>query len=479
MTKTIFRRLSTVASAPVLLLLFVSPLNGSPLQQDDGTALYEALNEEPDLVRRLLEQGADPDSRGPDGMPVLVTAVGWDSPCFGDAACIDERMSILRLLLEYGADANVVSDDGITAVMVAWTSPEMLDLLIENGADVNARDVEGRTVLMRVAGATSHPFETDERKARNVIRWTGAITALLEHGADPSMRDAVGRTALEYAERRGFSEVASLLPWTNEAALRKAIAACNPKVFCGRRSPASVDSLSYLLEQGADPDAPDFYGRTVLMHAADAGYAEIVEVLLVHGADPNVPVKRAERLFYLYFSGSQFERGDEGATALMVAVLAGHAEIVEMLLAQGADVNVRAAEGLTAWLAAAFSGSLEIIRVLVEHGADLEATFEGATVLTFAVVSENAEIVDFLLEHGADANALLPDVLVNKSNGLLNEGITILMAVASGGKTKLLETLLEHGADVNAQDAEGKTALLYAVDEGRDEVAEILRNRLP
>jgi len=53
------------------------------------------------------------------------------------------------------------------------------------------------------------------------------------------------------------------------------------------------------------------------------------------------------------------------------------------------------------------------------------------------------------------------------------------MAVASGGKTKLLETLLEHGADVNAQDAEGKTALLYAVDEGRDEVAEILRNRLP
>ncbi len=39
-------------------------------------------------------------------------------------------------------------------------------------------------------------------------------------------------------------------------------------------------------------------------------------------------------------------------------------------------------------------------------------------------------------------------------------------------------TLLEHGADVKAQDAEGKTALFYAVDEGHDEVAEILRNRL-
>ena len=65
MTKANFRLLSTVASAPVLLLLFVSSVNGSPLQQEnDGAALYEAYaSEQPDLVRRLLEQGADPDSR--------------------------------------------------------------------------------------------------------------------------------------------------------------------------------------------------------------------------------------------------------------------------------------------------------------------------------------------------------------------------------------------------------------------------------
>jgi ankyrin repeat protein len=44
---------------------------------------------------------------------------------------------------------------------------------------------------------------------------------------------------------------------------------------------------------------------------------------------------------------------------------------------------------------------------------------------------------------------------------------------------RLLYTLLERGADVKAQDAEGKTALFYAVDEGHEGVAEVLRSHLP
>ena len=141
-------------------------------------------------------------------------------------------MSIPRLLLEYGADANVASDDGFTAVMVAWMSPQALDLLIENGADVNAQDVEGRTVLMRAAAKRSYTPGTP-----SVAMYRDDINALLEHGADPTIRDAIGRTALEYAERRGRSEAVSLLPWTDEAALREAVGACR---FCGDRPPASV-----------------------------------------------------------------------------------------------------------------------------------------------------------------------------------------------------------------------------------------------
>jgi len=313
MTKAVFRPLSPVLSALVLFVSFVSPLNGSPLQQDEGAPLYEAVvNEQPDLVRSLLEQGADPDSRGPDGMPVLVQAVSRVRFCYRDAECIDESMSIPRLLLEYGADANVASDDGFTAVMIAWRSPEALDLLIENGADVNAQDAEGRTVLMRAAASRSYTPGTP-----SVAMYRDRVNALLEHGADPTIRDAIGRTALEYAGRRGRSEAVSLLPWTDEAALREAVAACPAAVppmvrFCADRPPASVDSLSDILEQGVNLDAPDFYGWTVLMHAADAGHAVVVEALLEHGADAKA-------------------QDAEGKTALFYAVDEGHDEVAEIL----------------------------------------------------------------------------------------------------------------------------------------------------
>jgi ankyrin repeat protein len=372
-------------------------------------------------------------------------------------------MLIPRLLLEYGADANVASGDGFTAVMVAWKTPEALDLLIENGADVNAQDAVGRTVLMRAAVAHSS--------------YRDAFSALLEHGADPSIRDAIGRTALEYSMRRGRSEATSLLPWTDEAALREAVGACR---FCSNRPLASADSLSDILERGADPNAPDFWGWTVLMHAVDAGHVETVEFLLEHGADPNVPVKRAERLYYLYNSVPNIERDDEGTTALMHAAVKESVEIVKILLAHGADPNVRATETdegfpFTALLMAAGRGNLEIVRTLVEHGAHLEAD-DGVLVFIVGLFREDAALVDFALEHGVDVNSTIPDIVVGDAGP---EGTTLLMVAALVGDLRLLEILLERGADVGAQNVEGKSALFYAVDEGHDEVAEVLRRQLP
>ena len=436
MTKAVFRPLHTVSYALVLFVAFVSPLNGSPLQQEDGSPLYQAyLDHDHDLVRRLLEQGADPNSRGPDpnrrgpaGMPVLVEAVARVNECYGNPECINERMAIPRLLLEYGADANVASDDGLTAVMVAWETPEALDLLIENGADVNARDVEGRTVLMRAAANPSGLMYGDK------------FSALLEYGADPTIRDAIGRTALEYSMRRGRSEATSLLPWTDEAALLEAVGACR---FCSNRPLAAVDSLSDILERGADPNALDFWGWTVLMHAVDAGHAETVEFLLQHGADPNVPVKRAEHLYYPFGAGLDIERGDEGTTALMHAAANERVEIVEVLLAHGADANVRATDSdegfaVTASLMAVYRGNLEIVRMLMEHGAHLEAD-DIVLVFLVGLFNGDAALADFALEHGVDVNSTIPATGSNAGP----EGTTLLMVAALVGDLQFLEILLE------------------------------------
>ena len=140
MTKAVFRLLSPVLSVPVLLLLFVSTASGSPVQQDEQASLLAAVAEEqPDLVRRLLEQGADPESRGPDGYTVLMVATKKG------------HGEIVEILLAHGADPNAQEARyGGTALMLAAESGnlEIVRALLDVGADVNARAEEGMTALL-------------------------------------------------------------------------------------------------------------------------------------------------------------------------------------------------------------------------------------------------------------------------------------------------------------------------------------------
>ena len=92
------------------------------------------------------------------------------------------------------------------------------------------------------------------------------------------------------------------------------------------------------------------------MIAAQHGHAGVVEVLLARGADPNKA------------------RTDDGATPCFIAAREGHAGVVELLLARGADPNKACTDdGATpCWIAAA-TGHVEIVRLLIARGASLRA----------------------------------------------------------------------------------------------------------
>ena len=117
--------------------------------------------------------------------------------------------------------------------------------------------------------------------------------------------------------------------------------------------------------------------------------AEMVDLLLKHGADPN----RADA---------------SGATALMWAV--PDVEKVRLLVARGANVNARSETERTPLLVAAcFPGTVDLLRLLLDRGADLRAQDRaGATALALAVRSADVEVVRFLVEKGLDPNALSP-----------------------------------------------------------------------
>jgi hypothetical protein len=144
-----------------------------------------------------------------------------------------------------------------------------------------------------------------------------------------------------------------------------------------------------LLVAGADPDLPSGGESegTPLCAASCWGFEQIVQALLAHGANPNLPE-------------------DEFWTPLRWAAAHGHAEIVRRLLAAGADPDLRAPIG-----DAARRGSLASVRALLEYGANPdEPDIEGSTALELAdwwvgrdVEGELVARVELLvgtLEHG-------------------------------------------------------------------------------
>jgi len=94
-------------------------------------------------------------------------------------------------------------------------------------------------------------------------------------------------------------------------------------------------------------------GFTPLYWASEHGHKNVVELLIAEGADVNA------------VNGGRFME----QTALHIAVSYGHDDIVEILLANGADVNARTYSGKTALEMAAKKGHVKIAELLREHGA--------------------------------------------------------------------------------------------------------------
>lgn len=146
-----------------------------------------------------------------------------------------------------------------------------------------------------------------------------------------------------------------------------------------------VDRVKSLIARGANVNAQTDFSeddifensQTPLSYAIDKNHTEIVKILLDNKA--------------------KVSNEPKGSTPLVSACAGGNTEIVQMLIAHGVDVNVPAGENFTPLFAATVSGKLEIVKILVDAGADLKVKdFDDRDILFYAEESGNPKIVEYL-----------------------------------------------------------------------------------
>jgi cytohesin len=93
-----------------------------------------------------------------------------------------------------------------------------------------------------------------------------------------------------------------------------------------------------------------------------------------------------------------------GETALMFAARVGDLESMKHLVAAGGNVNDADAWGVSATVLAAHSGFGEMVEFLLAKGADANATKAGFSALQEAIMRRDEQMVKALLEHGANPN---------------------------------------------------------------------------
>jgi uncharacterized protein len=203
-----------------------------------------------------------------------------------------------------------------------------------------------------------------------------------------------------------------------------------------------------LIKKGANPNQWDLWGRTPLYAAVDLNTIprggrpdrpsldkttslQIVDMLLAAGANPNARLRLAPP-----FRNIGNDRGLDGmlttgATPLLRAAKALDVPAIQLLLANGADLNLANARGMTPTMAAAGLGSVD---------ADTRGIYT-----TEDVQQRSIDSLKLLLKAGGDINA--KDA----------RGLTALHEAARWGWNDVVQFLVENGADLDAKDARGMT----------------------
>ena len=393
-----------------------------------------------------------------------------------------------KAAIDSGADVNAVYDQDI---MLCWAirkeRPEIAKLIIQSpkiklenrGVRYDDFGEWGRTALILAA----HMGQTE------------IVSLLLQKGADVNARDNTD----EYPQSRGITAFVRAVGRNHIDVVRLILS--QPKkidingkfmqgatVLCIAIENDNLDMVKLLVSNGAKINMPGKTGTFMLEGTLDNKNFAILEYLIAKGADVNYKLdggtfllsivgttkNRKPRVEYLKkfltYKPDINHMAAGSFSALHRATMAGFVEYMEILLDNGANIDIKSLEtGGTPLHTAANRKFIDATRYLIKRGANLEILDnEGFTPLSVAAHEYILQNVQALVEAGAKINVktttdnMTPLIAATMNINPLNHGDSM----------DVMKYLLDKKADVNFPAADGKTALMTAAASSNNGQAE-------
>jgi ankyrin repeat protein len=371
------------------------------------------------------------------------------------------------------------------------------EVLLEKGADINA--------LLGLGGHTALHAAVRERRFETV-------QFLVDHGADTNLADRTYEgSAWEWADRFGHAVLRSyLLDTAAQSNLYAAVEHDTPEYVVPI---LSEDATEWDLEQA-------------LRLGAQLGRAEVIELLIARGADPQSKDEKGSTAHDLAVRNNQYEcvdilrarvgadiAGDrsylERINALDKAIGNHDVRLAASLIDIDPDLVLSDPEGERTWLQyAADVRDVEIARMLIEKGASVIKTRNGHTALSWAVTVGAGPVGKEIVKGGAELDSFtaagLGDLLKVQSyfdGDSLRKGVSLtgskrfdkdrnelskpptlaadqvsdaLYIAARNGHLAVVRFLLAKSGDPNFRAARGGTPLYWAVNEGHVVIVQAL-----
>lgn len=342
-------------------------------------------------------------------------------------------------------------------------------------------------------------------RLKQLTERTGPLAA-----SAPVRREFAGRRAGSYAAA-SLAAIAALL-WMPIASGRA--------LTDGARI-LPLSAIELLLDAGSLVDRTDRAGRTATYNAAKFGRLDVLELLLSRGADPSRRASNAPGFTPLHVAAEYNQvaavkrllaagvspnvRNNWEDTPLMQLASMGHRtetelQVVDILVAAGADVTLADKDGFTALHNANEAGQEALAQALIRHGADPNApNRHNQSPWDRAMMDRVPSIARALCAAGADVNRPMPDsdynwlrqfVATNNvewSTLLLecgartdiagSDGFMPLQIAVRHNHVQLTRLLLDAKADVNGSTDRVGPPLRLAVNEKNKEIIRLLLDR--